>query len=514
MDQSNNSDVITTSASSETAASDASITTSVVNPQLSTSRFEKTRQNLTEELSLKEISKMFTGNWLLFVLVFIALTMSSIGLYVFKIPYVASGTIIVNDTQNSSLQSFAAQYFGFNKIAADGKKNNSPLQKHVEYLKTQEYFEQILSDLQVYGESKEITVAEKKGYENFKKLYLAEPLTAESKAKLILKLDAMAKIKMNSEFQVTIAFSAMDREMALFLNNVALKTTAERLKQKELIEIIAVESSIKNQQNQAEKNMAAFNRQLADFQNKPENLISLSSKDKVGEYLSELMVRKNELRMKIAENMKVIDYLSQGKTGRRESQLYGNGGRIQTLKLENEMHQSKLSDIQKAIDNVTSQAKSIPVATQTFDELKKKSEIEFKSYKDATEMLAKIEAQKLSIQSRFEILEMGLIDSVLPLVSVPILLMLSFVMSIILGSLVIYIMYIWDSNSVTAHSSRDVVILDSHSLDPRVIMENTKIRFRLRNNQFSDDSDPMTDARSNKLSFKIFNKTNSSGDSK
>lgn len=509
MDQVDNKNDIQDKSLSESSTSQKAI---LDNGLSSSARYEQTRQNLTEELSLKEIAKMFTGNWLLFLILFIATSMSSLGFFIFKIPYVSTGSIIVNDTQNSSLQSFASQFFGLTKTVADGKKNNSPLQKHIEYLKTEEYFQQILSDIQARGQSNELSVAEKKGFENFKELYLKEPLTAEAKIKLIQKLDSMAKIKMNSEFQVTISFSAMDKETALFLNNVALKTTAETLKQKEMIDIIKVESFIKNQRSEAENNMTLLNKKLAEFQNKPENLISLSSKDKVGEYLSELMVRKNEVHMKIAENQKVINFLSQGKTIRRESQLYGNGGRVQALKLETEMYRSKLFDIQKAIDRVTSQAKSIPVASQTFEELKKKSGIEFNKYKELTEALSKVEAQRLSIQSRFEVLEMGRLETVVPQVSLLILLMLSLVISQILGSLIIYIIYIWDSNAVTAHASRDIVILDSHSLDPRVIIENTKIRFRLRHGQFSEDSEEINDAHPKKLSFKIFNKPSAGGD--
>jgi hypothetical protein len=79
------------------------------------------------------------------------------------------------------------------------------------------------------------------------------------------------------------------------------------------------------------------------------------------------------------------------------------------------------------------------------------------------------------------------------------------VLSQIIGSLIIYVIYIWDSSTVTAQASRNVVIIDGHSLDPRVIMENSKIRFNLKN------SDPSPED-SNKLSFNVFDKTNDSGD--
>ncbi len=480
-------------------------------------RFQSTSKTVTEELSLKEIVKIFTSNWALFLIIFTLTSAAAIGTYVLKTPFVASGSIVVNDSQNSVLQSFASQFFGFTKSVADGKKNNSPLQKHLEFLKTEEFFNQLLSDLKNGGTSETLTVAEKKGFQIYKDQFKEQfqkstVVGSDLHNKSIQKLDAMAKIKLSSDFEIAVSFLSADKELALFVTNTALSTVTQSLKERELLEIIKVESFIKNQIELAEKSMLDLNRQLADFQNKSENLISLSSKDKVSEYLSELMVRKNEVRLKIAENEKAIGFLTSGMSKRRESQLYGNGGRAQALSLENEMHRSKLADIQKAINQVTQQAKSIPVASQVFDELKKKSEIEFSKYKNLTESVAKVDAQKLSVQSRFEVSEKSRLEKVVPQVSLFVLLMMALVISQIVGSLIIYVIYIWDSNSVTAHSSRDIVIVDSHSLDPRVIIENTKIKFRLKNSHFVDD-ELDADGQQKKLTFKIFNKKSAGGES-
>lgn len=448
---------------------------------------EKVEHSISEELSLKEISQIFVKNWALFFILMIVTSVLAVGVYLFKVPFVSSGSIVVNDAQNSSLQSFANQFFGLTKTVADGKKSNSPLQKHIEYLKTTDFLEKFLAQLELRGHSKELTVAEKSGYQIFKDNILSKA-KGDDKTQVLKALDAMMQVKLDADFELKISFYTDNKELALFLSSTAVDSVVSVLRDRELTEIQQVEVFIKDQRAQAEKNMDDFNKQLADFQNKPENLISLSSKDKVGEYLSELMVRKNEIRMKIAENQKMISYLSQSSNGRRESQLYGNGGRITALRLENDMQQSKLQDIQTAIDRVTSQAKSIPYAAQIFDDLKKKSEIEFGKYKDLSDALAKAEAQKLSVGSRFEILEKPRIDKVVPQVSLSVLLLLALVVSQVVGCLIIYVNYIWDSNRITAESSRNVVIIDGHSIDPRVIIENSKIKFRL-NNLNTDEED-------------------------
>ncbi|MBC7421706.1 MAG: hypothetical protein H7328_13335 [Bdellovibrio sp.] len=475
-----------------------------------TSSFARSEQRISQDLSLKQISQIFLSNWLLFVLLFVVVSVGATAVYYIKIPYVGLATITVNDTQNSSLQSFAAQFFGLSKTVAEGKKN-SPLLKHAEYLKTTEFFENLLTEIQKRGQSSTLSIAEKKGYEQFKNQYLPDEKDADSKMATLSALDSMSKTKLGSDFELKVSFAAPTKEMATFLTNAALQTTLADLKQREMSDILKIEKFIKEQREIAEKNMSDFNHKLAEFQNKPENLISLSSKEKVGEYLSELMVRKSELKMKIAEKDKLISYLSQGQTGRRESQLYGNGGRIESLKLENQMHQNQLVSIQASVDRVTSMAKSIPVTTQVFEDLKKKSEIEFNKYKSLTEAGSKAEAQKLSIESRFEITESARFEKVAPQVSLLVLLLLALVFSQIIGSLIIYVSYIWDSNTVTAQSSRNVVIIDSHSLDPRVIIENSKIKFRLRDSGFEDEASEF-DEGAKKLTFRIFNKKSANGE--
>lgn len=474
--------------------------------------FAQAGQRLTEELSLKEISQIFIKNWALFFILMIITSTAAIGIYLFKIPFVSSGSVVVNDSQNSSLQSFSNQFFGLTKSVVDGKKSNSPLQKHLEYLKTTEFLEQLLVQIEEKGQSSQLSLPEKNGYQIFKNNYMKSNNDSKNndlnKLSALRSLDAMMKVKLDSDFEMKISYFTDSKDLALFLSSTTVESVVNLLKKRELEELNKVEVFIREQRELAEKNMNDFNKKLAEFQNKPENLISLSSKDKVGEYISELMVRKNEVRMKMSENNKMIDYLSQGNSGRRESQLYGNGGRVQTLKLENNMLQAKLSDIQTAIDRVTAQAKSIPYAAQMFEDLRKKSEIEFGKYKELSDAMAKAEAQKLSIDSRFEVLEKPRVDKVAPQVSLSVMLLLALVIAQIIGCVMIYVNYIWDSNTVTAESSRNVVIIDGHSIDPRVIIENSKIKFRLNNSDFNQDEDQY----SSQLRFNPFGNKSSNGD--
>ena len=111
-------------------------------------------------------------------------------LYAYKVPYIGQATVSVNDVQNSSLQSFAAQFFGMSKSVSDGKKTNSPLLKHAEYLKTSDFFEKLLARIQASADNKNLTIAEKNGAEQFKQQFLSENLDEEAKSKVLSALDS------------------------------------------------------------------------------------------------------------------------------------------------------------------------------------------------------------------------------------------------------------------------------------------------------------------------------------
>lgn len=471
------------------------------NESSASAQFENTTQNMMQDLSLKQISQVLIQNWPLFLILFCTMSLLSIAIFAFKVPFVSTASVIVNDSQNSSLQSFTQQFTGSASAKLnEAKKSNSPLQKYLEYLKTTDFYSKLIIATETKKSDSEISISEKIGQMKFKKEILGSKnfndLSLDEQVVVYKNLEALLTYKIATDYELEISTSSKSKEMSLFLTNTALSVIASELQKKESEELAKIQDFLKIQKMSIDAELTNLNKKMSDFQNKPENLISLSSKEKVSEYISELMVRKNETRMKITENTKMIAYLTAASGNRRESQLYGNAGRAHSIQLENELLTAKLGDLQSAIDRVTNQAKAMPAAGLALDDIKKRSEIEFGKYKEVSEALSKTEAYQLSLKNKFEVLEKARMERVKPLVSLLTLLLVSFVVSQILGSLVIYITTIWDSSLVTAQSTRNVVVIDGHSLDPRVIIENSKIKFRLRHSEFD------TKHSEKKLSFK------------
>lgn len=474
------------------------------NSRVESAHIEQSQQSLTEELSLKNIAQIVLQNWALFALMFVVFASASVFLYSFKIPYQSSASVIISDNKNSSLQSFTAQFAGSVNTSKtnEAKKANSSVQKSIEYLKTTQFYLKLAKSMDENNSVSEMTVDEKQGFDLFKLSILnnkkISEMTSDEQMLVVKRMDNMLKLSLQSDYEVEVVSSSLDKNLAYFVSKNSLPFVVAELKAREMDELKKVKDFLVAQKNTLDSSIQNLNKQLSDFQSRPENLISFDS-GKVGDYISELMMRKNEIRMKISENNKVISALNSSGQPKRDSALYGNSGKIQSLKIENEMLVAKLNDLQNAVDRVTQQAKNIPAATITYDQLKKKSAIEFENYKQVSESLSKVDASELSLNNKFEILEEPRYDKVKPFIGLVTLLFLSLLMTQGLGCIIIYLRTIWDTTYVTAQQTRNIVVIDGHSLDPRVIIENSKIKFRLNHAAFEAAADESS--REKRLGF-------------
>ncbi len=461
-------------------------------------------QHIEPELTVGEIIKLYLSHWRMFALFTAVLFAISALVYAVKVPFVANSTIVIHDSQNSSLQAFSNQFYGMSKSVQESKKGSSVLSKHIEYLKTREFYEDLLNRIQARGNSKEITLEERKGFEIFKEKYLnGLEGNPESKVQLLQILNAWTKINLDSDFEIRVSAVTPIKSMSLFLSNTVSELAAEKLKTRELSEINRVEDFMVKQKADADEKLVALGKQLAEMQNKDENLLPLASKDKMGEYVSDLLVRSNEIKLKMAENKKMIDYLQAGRGKQRESALYGVGGRIEALKIENNILSSKLGQVQASIARLKKEVKDLPFAAQMVEDLKKKSELEFNRYKELSTALTKLDAMKISIDTRFEVLERARWETTLPQIGLLSLGLLSLLLSQFIGSLVIYFRYLWNPHVVTAQASRNLVIFDNHSVDPRVIIENSKIKFSLKKPEAKKEDE--TEDEQQKIAWNVLN---------
>ncbi|MGZ3826125.1 MAG: hypothetical protein ACXVCR_14300, partial [Bdellovibrio sp.] len=350
-----------------------------------------------------------------------------------------------------------------------------------------------------------ISMEEKNGFDILKLNYMADLNNPAGKIEFLQRLDRWLKVQSDSDFEIKVSASTPLKSVSLFLSNAFSELAATTLKKRELNEIARVASFMEKQKQEADANLVSFSKQLADLQNKDENMLPLSSKEKMGDYVSDLLVRANETKLKISENKKMIEYLERGRNGQRDSSLYGVGGKIEALKIENSLLVEKLGQIQGSIERMKREVKELPFAAQMVEDLKRKSELEFNRYKELSTSLAKLEAQKISIDTRFEVLEQARWETTLPQIGLLSMGLLALLLSQFFGSMVIYFRYLWNPNVVTAQASRNLVIFDNHATDPRVIIENSKIKFSLKKPDTVKEEAVQDEQQQQKIEWNVIN---------
>lgn len=384
-----------------------------------------------------------------FVYLFLGLLLVALLGFKYSVPYIGKGRLLVNDSHNSSLQAFSTSYFGMTKSVVDGKKGNTQIGKQIEVLSTREFYRRLLEKIEIRGHSPAISIEEQEGFNYIKSQYLDQFLKdQESRQKLILKIDSWFQSKMESDYEIRLTFSTPNKSLSLFLVNSALELSSEFLRDREMAEMQQVENFISAQRLEVDKNIKKLTLEVAEFQTSQDNLITMTSREKMGEYLSDLMVRIIEIRLKIAENNKDIEFLKSGSDSdsiqMTRSSLYGSGGRIEFLNLENKRLSGRLDQLQMSVAKLGNHLKVLPVAVQILEDKKKKSELEYAKYKELSETLDKIEAQKLSIRDRFEVLEKARADNTLPQIDLSTLVFLAVVITFVVGLGVVYFRSVWN----------------------------------------------------------------------
>lgn len=354
-----------------------------------------------EQMTFKEVVGLYR-QYRKFVLLVLSTVLTLALMFHFtQNPQVAKGSIVVGDSQNSSVQAYSNSVASFGKSLVEGKKANSPLQKHFEYLKSRNFMDQLAQKMIVQIASDSEVSQEIKTKLQVK---LQNVPAIEQSKSLASYLSRIIQFKLTSDFDLSVKVYERDAEFSTYVARLTLQSAVENLQDRELQELAKVEEIIKGQKELADLEIKKIDQELGKYKDQPEFLLALSSKDKMGDYVSELLVRENEIRLKMAENKRLMNKMGVG--SRREgSRLYGIGGKVEMLRLENQELASRMAEIKASLSKLTVSLKQTTLQAQEIDSLKRKSEIEFVKYKEAANSLAHIDAAKQSVSSRFEVFE-------------------------------------------------------------------------------------------------------------
>lgn len=321
-------------------------------------------------------------------------------------PYSLKSTILINDAQTSQLQAFTNNFFSLSKMQASARKGKSPSQTAIDFLERQDTYTAFLKYLVSRAQSTDTNLDTRVGLsavESFLGVDLKKPnfnirQTAND-------LRSLISLSSKSPTEVQVTAQAPSREFTYFINTEYSKFAIEALKQQEQKEMEKVSLAIQKQRDHFKSEFEAKNKELIQFQSLPENVLSLASGASVSDYISELLVRKNEIELKITENERTIQYLGGKKAASlaKERNL-GQRSQAQQLIEETGLLRKQANAIQESVKKFTSATNGTAEAMRMHEELKQTAEREFKNFQEANDLLSKMGVYSVSIDGKFELL--------------------------------------------------------------------------------------------------------------
>lgn len=360
----------------------------------------------SNDLGLGSLSRFAMKRWKLALRLSAGMVLLAALAYFTVIPYSISTTLQINDAQTSQLQAFTNNFFSLGKTqASTSRKASTPSQSVSDYLDRQDTYTSFVRFLALETTKTKndsdlaggLAALEARVGGSFSSPFLNWRQTAAI-------LRKMVKFSNTNPGELVITTYAGSRDLAYFLNSEYSKFAVEELQKHEQKEMLAIRSAITRQRDYFQQQFEVKNKELIAFQSRPENVLSLASGANVGNYISDLLVRKNEIELKISENERGIQYLG----GDRAAQLAHSrnlGGRSQAGMLveENDLLRKQVTAINDSIKKFTGATNGAAEAMRMHEELQKTSDREFRNFQESNDLLSKIAVYAVSIAGKFEL---------------------------------------------------------------------------------------------------------------
>jgi hypothetical protein len=393
------------------------------------------------DLPLASMAQFALKRWKLALRLSAGLTLFGALAYFTVIPYTISTTVQINDAQTSQLQAFTNNFFSLGKTqASNARKATTPSQAVADYLDRQDTYTSFVRFLAFETASAGDNPDLRAGLEGLEaKVGGSFASPALNWRQTAATLRKMVKLSNANPGELMITTYAGSRDLAYFLNSEYSKFAVDELQKHEEKEMEAIRSAILRQRDYFKEQFEAKNKELIAFQSRPENVLSLASGPNVGNYISELLVRQNEIKLKITENERALQFLGGAKAAElAKSRQMGGRSQAQMLFEENDLLSKQVSAINDSIKKFSGATNGAAEAMRMHEELQKTSDREFRNYQESNDLLSKLTVYAVSIAGKFEIEHVPEFEDVKKAASLYLVLAVAFFLAQLIFSGIVY----------------------------------------------------------------------------
>lgn len=365
------------------------------------------------DIELKALIQYALTHWKVGVSLAGALVFMGLIFQVLLTPFELKTQIVINDAQTSQLQAFSSNFFGVKK-QTPSRKNQSGSARAVEFLQRPESYEQFARSLILKDNSNALEASSEPHAAALQAKFGNDWNSNPDKIKEIAQVTrSMVSLSAGSPTDLLIAVSSRNRNLTYVLSVEFSSFALEALKQLERKEIEQVRSALEKQRDHFRDQFMKLNRELITFQTRPDHVLSLASGDNISNYLSDLMIRKNEVELKVNENLRTIEFLGGKKAAiLAANRNLGQRSHIQQLSEATNLLRKQAAAIQDSINKFTRATSGSAEVIRIAEELKKTSDRELKNFQESTDLLSKLGMIETAIDSKFEIIRTPFLEEV------------------------------------------------------------------------------------------------------
>lgn len=396
--------------------------------------------NINDEVSLQQILLIFSKRWKYLIILALVFLLAALVKHKYFPSYPGTGKLIIKDVRNSQLQSVISHVAGpGTELAISDSKGNDLVTRAETLLDTHEFYYKVAERLLLLKHQRQ-----NKALDLFFKKYKLRESDSEFLHIVANNLARILTFVPTKSDVLIINSKSSNRELSVILVNETLKEAQSNLIERELEDLNRAESYFKLEIEGVRSKLDRIENSTVKKMQKNQVLSVNMEKDESAKYIGELRKSINATKMTLSNNEGKIQELQEKMKNLQVRNVgviskFNESSQVKILEGENKDLTLELKTYQTYLKNFESQKNGLVPFQYELEKMNANHDFEYKMYASLSDSLARIGLQKTYVKNKVEILELERNSSVHSSPGLVILILISLMISQVIGIFSIYL---------------------------------------------------------------------------
>jgi uncharacterized protein involved in exopolysaccharide biosynthesis len=403
--------------------------------------------NSNEEITLHQVLQIFTKRWKYLLLLALVFLLGAMVKHKYFPMYPGMGKLIIKDVRNSQLQLVLSSVAGPGTEVASDAKGDDIVERAETVLDTHEYYVALANRLlQIKKEQGNVALI------NFFKKFEGKESDPEYAHDIGNILSGMISFTSSKGGVLIINVKTYNRELSVLVVNEALKEAQKNIIDRELEDLNRAESYFNVEIESVRSRLDLIENSTVKKLQKNQILSVDVEKGDSSKYISELKKNINDTKITISNNESRIKSLAEKIKNNGAKDLgviskFNESSQIKMLEDQNKDLQIELKTYQSYLRNYENQKTGLVPMQYEIQKMNANHDFEYKMFASLNDSLARIGLQKTYVKNKVDILERERFSKVRSSPSLGIMILISLMLSQVIGMFSIYVYELFRPNS-------------------------------------------------------------------